>query len=414
MKRENRIRLYKIGCLLFAALLLLLPQRNVPYADLRVIATVLGVDDEGGRVTVSAQLAVPVASGSGGKASDVASASGDSLGEALEKMEIGIGRRIEYGHLSTVALGKEMGYKAAKSALSYLLASGKAGASAFLVFCPSTPASEFIEQAQELGDSSDAELRRYITYFKSENHVSTVNVLQFLQSLNAPSHTIFVPCVRLESDSSEENAQSGGEGGDQGGGQGGGESGGQDAQSGDQSSGQGGGESGKRKKMVAADTVAVFGGGKDAPVILDERTTRGIVWQDGDSRFGLVELKNVLIDGQTEASVTARLTSKQVHAKLTHEGGNACAYKIKVKLKLESMQVLGEQMVQARRKKALEREFERMIENSVQEAAAVSKERGLDFLELRTRFYHFCMKGFKTFDLSKTEVKVKAKVKIVV
>ncbi|MDE7395313.1 MAG: hypothetical protein K2M95_04260, partial [Clostridiales bacterium] len=60
MKRDNRIRIYKIGCLLFAALLLLLPQRTVPYSDVRVLATVLGVDEENGQVTVSAQLAVPV------------------------------------------------------------------------------------------------------------------------------------------------------------------------------------------------------------------------------------------------------------------------------------------------------------------------------------------------------------------
>ena len=407
MKRENRIRMYKIGCILFAALLLLLPQRNFPYSELRVLATVLGIDEENGRVTVSAQLAVPVADGSGGKPSTVASASGNSLGEALEHMEIGIGRRIEYGHLSTVALGKDMGYTAAKSAVSYLLASGKVGACAFLVYCPNSGAAEFLQDAQSLGDNSDAELGRYITYFKSDNHVSTVNVLQFLQSLSAASHTIFVPCVRL-ADSKTTNEESESPQGEQ-------QNGGQGEQGGEQSGGGQSGQSGdEEKKMVAADTVAVFGGGQDAPVVLDEHTTRGIVWQDGDSRFGLVELKNVTIDGQTEKSVTARLTSKRVRVKLTHKNGNACVYKIKVKLKLESLQVLGTQVVQNERKKALEREFECMIDNNVAHAVAVSKERGLDFLELRTRFHQFCMKGYKTFDLPKTDVTVKASVKIVV
>ncbi|MDE7395094.1 MAG: Ger(x)C family spore germination C-terminal domain-containing protein, partial [Clostridiales bacterium] len=151
---------------------------------------------------------------------------------------------------------------------------------------------------------------------------------------------------------------------------------------------------------------------QDAPVVLDERTTTGIVWQDEDSRFGLVELKNITLDGQTEVSVTARLTSKKVKTKLSHKNGNTCAYKIKVKLRLESMQVLGTQIAQSERKKALEREFERMIENSVMYAAAVSKERGIDFLELRSRFHRFCTKGYKTFDLKSTDVSVKAEVKL--
>lgn len=407
MKRDNRIRVYKIGCLLFAALLLLLPQRTVPYSELRVLATVLGVDEQDGRITVSAQLAVPVASGSGDKASAVASASGDSLGQALENMEIGIGQRIDYGHLGTIALGKDTDFTTAKSAVSYMLASGRVAACAYLVYCPSTSASDFIMQAQTLGDSSDAELGRYVSYLKNANPVSAVSVLQFVQSLGASSHTSYVPCVRLEEDKMQGGGESGGQSEQQSGGQSEQQSGGQNEQ---QSSGGGQGE---QKKMVAANTVAVFGGGQNAPVLLDERTTKGIVWQDEDSRFGLVELKDVTIDGQTEASVTARLTSKKVRTKLSYKNGNTCAYKIKVKLRLESTQVLGAQTKQRERKKALEREFERLIESSVMYAVAVSKERDLDFLELRARFHRFCTKGYKVFDLKSTAVSVKAEVKLV-
>lgn len=432
MRRDKKILIYKIGCVLFAAFLLLLPQRSVPYNNVRVLAIALGVDGSEGQITVTAQLAVPVSSGSDGKASAVAKASGNSVGEALESMEIGIGRRVDYGHLTTVALGKDADYSSAKNTVSYMLSSGKVGACAFLVFCPDATASEFISQAQSLGDSSDAELGQYVSYFKSSNQVSTVSVLQFLQSVRAASHAAFVPCVRLADEGGEQNGskqqgeQKQGDG--QQSGQGGGkqQEGGEQQQEGgnrqeeqksggQQESGGQGGKSGEssEKKMLVADTVAVFGGESNAPSVLNVRATQGIAWQDEHSRFGLVELKDVVIDGQTEKSVTARLTGKRVHAKLRHAGGNACVYHIKAKLRLESAQILGSRAAQRARKKALEREFERLIENNVLYAATVSKETGVDFLELRTRFHRYCSKGYRTFDLATTAVEVKAKVEII-
>ncbi len=59
MKRSKKILIYKICCVAFGAILLFVPQRGTPYADIRVLATVLGVDGTDGNVTVSAQLAVP-------------------------------------------------------------------------------------------------------------------------------------------------------------------------------------------------------------------------------------------------------------------------------------------------------------------------------------------------------------------
>lgn len=96
MKRSKKILIYKLSCFLFAIVLLLLPQRALPQSDIQVLATVLGIDGTGGNVTVAAQLAVPVAQSGDGKASTVAKATGGSISEALENLEIGMGRRVNF------------------------------------------------------------------------------------------------------------------------------------------------------------------------------------------------------------------------------------------------------------------------------------------------------------------------------
>lgn len=121
MKRSKKILIYKLCCVAFAAVLLFVPQQGTPYSDIRVLATVLGVDGGDGNVTVAAQLAIPVAQGSDGKASTVAKATGGSIGEALENLELGLGRRVDYGHLSTVAIGKEMLLTDLQTFTGYLL-----------------------------------------------------------------------------------------------------------------------------------------------------------------------------------------------------------------------------------------------------------------------------------------------------
>ena len=126
MTRRRRILVYKLFCILFGLVLLCLPYRGMPYSDLRVVATVLGIDGGVGEVSVAAQLAVPVAQNGDGKASTVATAKGGSISEALENLEIGLGRRVDYGHLSTVAIGEGMTLEDVTEHVSYLMSSGKA------------------------------------------------------------------------------------------------------------------------------------------------------------------------------------------------------------------------------------------------------------------------------------------------
>ncbi len=443
----------------------MLPQRSLPQSDIQVLATVLGIDGTNGDVMVSAQLAVPVAQTGDGKASTVAKATGGSISEALENLEIGMGRRVNFGHLSTVAAGKGMLLSDIKEFVSYLMSSGKVGPGAYLVYCAQSTASDFIEQAQKMGESSDAEVGNFIAFNKSGNHVTTATALKFLQTLHSTSGAACLPCVQLEDENSDseqgdtsvgegrgggsdsqeqgeengsqtsekrkseqegkeaeksggENAQNEEQSGDEK------ESGGSSAknsqdENGDSGSGKasngkkssGGNGGGEKKKLVAADSIAVYGGDKEEPTVLNTLATRGVVWQDTHSNYGLVELRNVLIDGQTVPSVSARLAGKSVKKSVkVINGENVLTYKIKVKLKLDDSHLCVNPDFFGILKDKLEKEFESVIRNNLAFAVQTSKETGIDFLGIRDRFHKFCRKGAHNFDLTAVVVHIEPKV----
>ena len=398
---------YKSACVLFALVLLFLPQRGIPHNEIRVLCTVLGVDGRAGAVQVSAQLAVPVAQNGDGKASTVAKAEGGSLCEALENLEIGLGRRVDYGHLSTVVVGKDVTLIDLRMFTGHLMSSGKAGPGAYLVYSSRSPAHKFIADAQSMGESSDAELSSVISYSKSGNHVPTTTVLRFLQTLHSVSNAAFLPCVALEEDGEEG-----------GGGQGEEESSSKqkDTQQEEQGGASGGGKGGganEKKKLVAADSVAVFGGESETGIVLDAGTTRGVVWQDRHSDFGLVELRNTQLDGLDLPSIAARLTGKSVRRTVrTEHGENVLTYHIKIKLRLDDSQICGNSLFYNKWKNTLEKEYESVIRNNIQSAVEASKRTGIDFLGLRAAFHKYDRKGFDAFDLQTVVVNVDARASI--
>ena len=448
MKHSKKILIYKIVCFTFAFLLLLIPARHFSHTEIRILAIVLGIDGSAGDVTVSAQLAVPVAQNGDGQASTVAKANGGSLGEALENLQIGLGRRIDYGHLSTVVIGKGTKLPDVKDFISHLLSSDTVGPGAYLCYSNATPAYEFISEAQNLGESSDAELGNFITFSRSDNHVTTTTALKFLQTLHSSSGSAFMPCVKLNSGDEEgggvgkgrggmgsedtalrqqtdtntptpeqqkeleqqkEDRQSGEESGEQGKNSKQGEQGEEGGESGEQGGGQ---EQIKKAKLVASENLAVYGGSDD-PIILSSLVTRGVVLVDKHSDYGLFELRNVLIDGQTVSSVSALLDGKSVRKSVKRiNDENILTYKVHLKLRLTDSRICDNPHFYDKLKNALISDYESVIKNNILLAVEYSKQSGVDYLGLRDSFRKFCRKGFENFDLSTVTVNVVPKVTI--
>lgn len=448
MKHGKKILIYKIVCFAFAFLLLLIPARHFSHTEIRILAIVLGIDGNAGDVTVSAQLAVPVAQNGDGKASTVAKANGGSLGEALENLQIGLGRRIDYGHLSTVVIGKDTKLPDLKDFISHLLSSDTVGPGAYLAYSDATPAYEFIAEAQNLGESSDAELGNFITFSRSDNHVTTTTALKFLQTLHSSSGAAFMPCVKVSSgddgggvgkgrggsgsedtalkqqndtnditpeqekelqEQKEEKQQSSDEqsGGDGKKNEQGEESGGESG------SGGGSGEQMQKAKLVSSESLAVYGGNGEEPMILSSLVTRGVVLIDKYSDYGLFELRNVLIDGQTVASVSALLDGKTVRKSVRRVGEeNILTYKVHLKLRLTDSRICDNPHFYDKLKNALVKDFESVIKNNILSAVDYSKQSGVDYLGIRDIFRKFCRKGFENFDLGSVTVNVNAKVTI--
>ncbi|MDE6397967.1 MAG: Ger(x)C family spore germination C-terminal domain-containing protein, partial [Clostridiales bacterium] len=207
-----------------------------------------------------------------------------------------------------------------------------------------------------------------------------------------------------QSGESQEGEKQQGSGGQQGGQQ--------DEQSGGQNGQKSGGET-EKKKLAAANTVVVYGGDENEAVMLDPLATRGIVWQDTHSDFGLVELRNMQLDGADVPAVSARLTGKKVTLKADRVGGeNVFTYRIKVKLRLDDSKICSNPLFYNQWKNTLEQMYESVIQNNIMQAVAASKESNVDFLGIREYFHKFCRKGFDTFDLQSVTVKVNANVTI--
>ena len=85
-------------------------------------------------------------------------------------------------------------------------------------------------------------------------------------------------------------------------------------------------------------------------------------------------------------------------------------YKVKAKIRLEDLQVLGKRVRDKELKKSIEQQFETLICSSIKLAVKESKESGVDFLGIKDTFYRFCSKGHKNFDLKTVTVNVEASV----
>ena len=140
---------------------------------------------------------------------------------------------------------------------------------------------------------------------------------------------------------------------------------------------------------------------------MDNVVTRGLVWQDGNSDFGIIELRNVVLEGQTFPSITARIIGKNVRktAKV-RDGYNVLTYNIKLKVKLDDATVCANPLFYSGLKDTIAHEFESMIQSNLLYAAKVSKEEDVDFLQIREWFRKTCRRGYENFDLSAVEVEV--------
>ncbi|MCL2822229.1 MAG: hypothetical protein FWD86_03420 [Firmicutes bacterium] len=114
------------------------------------------------KIKVSALVMLPLVGGGPLFAADVASAEGNSLAEAIENLNISLGRRVEYSHCGILVLGQDYAKSGVKTELEYLFCARLVSPKINMAVSSTPTTDEFLQGLSEYGNRmSMANLFKY-------------------------------------------------------------------------------------------------------------------------------------------------------------------------------------------------------------------------------------------------------------
>lgn len=386
MKSNKRLIIYKVLIILFVAVILILPETmsQIPEIDMRVLVTVIGIDESDKGVKTSAQVIIPMMAGEGQIIQEVVEAEGATLSEALDKLNITMGRKVELGHCGMVVLGNKISEVGVEKYLKFLLSSGKISAGCSLV-TSDTEASKFIDNANKLSEASSSGINNFITYSNSGAHIATVSLLGFLSESNSITETSSIPFVEIKEKPEENSSGSAGE-----------------SESGKGGGAGGGSEKSKPTEIKNVESLMVFKNGKSVKKISKEET-RGFTWIDNDSDKGLVFIEDFKVGEHHAGPISTNLKKKRVNSSIRIKDGiPVVTFKLDVYLQINDRHSLSElwkenNLDENQLNAALNEAFNEKIRGEIQQAIDVSKEINCDIFGFATKLKKFHFKDFKKY-----------------
>lgn len=248
--------------------------------DIQKTAIILatGVDrTEDGKFSVTAEIAVPQASKTGGQTSEVAvNGKGDTVAEAFREINVKTGWFPKLVFCDLIVLGETLAQGDVFDCLGYFLRNEYMSDNCLLATCEGK-AEEVLNTKFPTKEMTALGLQKILaTEAKKAGNISTVNLKDFSVGYYAENKSGYMPYIRKVRES-EENASGGGNesGEDAGGGaafsraQNAVPAAGSDGSGSDSESGGSGGKAGGSQEMFNASRTALFYGGKKVGV-LDE------------------------------------------------------------------------------------------------------------------------------------------------
>lgn len=389
MSKSKRVFLFKLFLILLALVLFVVPDSIMsPEIEERVMAAVLGIDKTEDMYTVTAQVIVPKRASQGEPTQEVVKVEGISVAEGIEKLNRALGRRIELGHCGVIAFGDLDDLHD----LEYFLAGGIVTAGTQLVKVEN--AAEFIESVKDMSSSAITGLDGFILYATASTGSATRDLLGFVSETASVSHTSYMPI--LEAEKEDDSGSGGGSGG----------SGGSNEASvpaAAEEGGSGGGSGGDKKTPIikSVEQTAIYVDYKQVGTF-DETETRGLAWGDRGAKRGFVELDALEHDGVQYGGLYAQLQYKSATLKPYFKDGTPfLRVKIRCKLKLEDMHKLNLLAMRVGEKEAgkiVQNAFAEMIQSEIGAALIKASAMEADPFGIRTAFYRFANKGYRTYD----------------
>lgn len=258
---RKKLLIYKFLLFAFAFVLAFLPStasRNLE-VNSRVVVEMLGIDGRD-EIELTAQYVMPTET-DGATTKDKVTVKAKTITEAVEALNVALGRRAELGQCSVIVVGKDLEPKT----LGTLMTATDITADVYLTAAPDK-ASDAVGDITDFMKKSGTTDADFIAYSSKKAHIATVTLLSFLSDLGSASDTAYMPVVEML----EEDGGSGGGSGGSGGGSG-------SSNSGDGQSGGGGGVEEKKPVGMKVEKLALYD--KNGRVgELERIAARGVAW----------------------------------------------------------------------------------------------------------------------------------------
>ena len=405
----------KLLLLAAGALLLLFLTNNFGLIDIQktAIVTAIGIDaGEGGTFDVTAQIAIPDASGAN-TASNVTVPGAETVGEAIAELNRKTGWFPTLVHCSLILLGERAAEEDVFRALDYFLRSEYVEDSCLVALCADTAAAA-LGAGSPIGELASAAIAKVLSAEAQKTGlVSVTNLRDFAKGYFAEGQSGFLPTLRAQPRAQSEGGAGGSSGSSSGGsseGGSGGSSGGSseggsgDSSGGSSEGGSGGGASaggqssagGGQKSDVfdAAETALFFRGRRTAALSADETLAYNLAVSGTDMAFGDV----TVFEEGAEVHYQLKMNIGKKKRRLRLEGGvpvltftiRAQAQAVDADRAGSRLEIAQTAIVPDHVLRAAEQKFERELRAAAETAHAG----GCDLFSLQQMLHRFYPKQF--------------------
>lgn len=394
----------KLLLLAAGALLLLFLTNNFGLIDIQktAIVTAIGIDaGEGGTFDVTAQIAIPDASGAN-TASNVTVPGAETVGEAIAELNRKTGWFPTLVHCSLILLGERAAEEDVFRALDYFLRSEYVEDSCLVALCADTAAAA-LGAGSPIGELASSAIAKVLSAEAQKTGlVSVTNLRDFAKGYFAEGQSGFLPVLHAQPRAQSEGGAGGSsEGGSEGGSS---EGGSGDSSGGSSEGGSGGGASaggqssagGGQKSDVfdAAETALFFRGRRTAALSADETLAYNLAVSGTDMAFGDV----TVFEEGAEVHYQLKMNIGKKKRRLRLEGGvpvltftiRAQAQAVDADRAGSRLEIAQTAIVPDHVLRAAEQKFERELRAAAETAHAG----GCDLFSLQQMLHRFYPKQF--------------------
>ncbi len=377
--------------LLAIVLVFTIPNLNEPImSDTDAIVTMICVDDKEGEVEVAISMLSP-AEGKTPKY-DIYSGSGETLGEAVDKISLMLGKDMAFAQCEIMAVGEGISEKGVMKVLDYMTRTKKVGRNAFLISFTGETA-EFANAVVTLSMDKSISLDKVISFDQRYVLAQDSNVEQFYIGYYSPVSLGIMPVLKLAKTESPSSIEVSSSGSNQG-------SGGSTGTSSGGSS-SGGGEQ-EKQYLVNDGTMNMYRKGKKFLEISPEMIKKANFFIN-NSQKGTIVVKDVKDELYNGVDVVINILKKQTKLKSKFKEG------IPVMETSVEMTVFVEEVVDDNpTKNMLQRnqnfltdvlieKLKDKVKADMMECISYCKENDVDLLGVFKNFYSFNNKEFEKY-----------------